>query len=103
MTDVLQHRGEVHQRLSHAYHAALAHVVAECELGWRKHDDRRTMFEPTHLVALAQSGMARNEVRAAVLEVQKRIEESQPDAGHENRRDRNESYDVAGPVQGHGQ
>src|SRR5262249_16950085 len=62
MTDFLQHWGEAHQRLSHADYPALAHAVAECELGRRKHDDRRAMLEPTHLLALAQSGMARNEI-----------------------------------------
>ena len=43
------------------------------------------MLEPAHLLALAERRVAGNDVGAAIAQVQQRVEEVQPDAGHQHR------------------
>ena len=56
------------------------------------------MFEPTHLLAFAQAGIARHMTRAAIAQMQQRIDKVQAYAGHQHRGDRHQHDPRVGGV-----
>jgi glycosyltransferase involved in cell wall biosynthesis len=75
---------------AHAQRCTLPHRRGELAAGRREGDDRGPVLEPTDLLALAKRSVAGDDVGAAVPQMQAHVEEMQPDARHEDGRDRHE-------------
>ncbi len=59
-----------------------------------EHDDGRAVLEPAHFLALAEIGVAGDDVGSAVSQVEQHIEEVQPDARDQDRRHRHQREEL---------